>query len=73
MPVWIVVKDKPSDAEFILQQLAANEQRRNPDEMSKAVGYKRTLEAGGSYDDLYRATGHKQPYIDKRIALLSHE
>src|SRR4051794_18410787 len=37
--VWIVVKAKPSDAAFKLMQLAANERRRDPDDLSKAIGY----------------------------------
>jgi ParB-like chromosome segregation protein Spo0J len=71
MKVWIAVKDKPNDAQFKLMQLAGNELRENPDDMSKAIGYKQALDYGATYDQLYRATGHRQPYIDKRIALLS--
>src|SRR5258706_16127073 len=40
LQVWIVIKDKPSDSQFILSQLAANELRRDPDDISKAIGYK---------------------------------
>lgn len=70
MLVWVVVKDKPTDAQFKLDQLAANEQRRDPDDMSKAIGYRQALDAGATMDQLCAATGHKQPYIDKRLSFL---
>lgn len=71
MIVHIVVKDKPTDAQFKLMQLAANEQRRDPDDISKAIGYKQALDAGATLDDLITATGHKAYYIEKRLRFLS--
>lgn len=70
MIVWVVVKDKPSDAQFKLLQLSANEQRRDPDDISKAIGYKQALDAGATMAELSTATGHKVDYIDRRLTLL---
>lgn len=71
MLIWIVIKDKPSDAQFKLQQLAANEKRVDPDDISKAIGYQQALSAGATIQDLIDATGHKQDYIERRLALLT--
>lgn len=68
--VWIVVKDKPDDRQFKLNQLAANELRSDPDDISKAIGYKQAIDAGATIDDLVLATGHKSPYIQDRLSLL---
>jgi hypothetical protein len=69
--VWIVVQDKPTDLEFVLTQLADNELREQPDNMSQAIGYRRALDAGATMDQLCQSTGHKQPYIDKRLSFLT--
>lgn len=71
MLVWIVVKDKPTDALFKLMQLSANEKRAEPDDISKAIGYKQALDAGATIDDLVAATGHKPVYIEKRLRFLT--
>jgi ParB-like chromosome segregation protein Spo0J len=68
--VWIVVKAKPSDAAFKLMQLAANERRRDPDDLSKAIGYQQTLTAGATLADLVKATGHNTDYLNRRLDLL---
>lgn len=70
MLVWIAVKDKPTDSQFKLQQLAANEQRRSPDEMSRAIGYKQALDSGASIEDLSKAIGQNAEYIQRRLNLL---
>lgn len=71
LPVWIVVKDKPTDAQFKLMQLAANEKRIDPDDISRAIGYKQALDAGATIDDLVSATGHKAFFIEKRLRFLT--
>jgi ParB-like chromosome segregation protein Spo0J len=68
--VWIVVKDKPTDSEFILSQLAANELRRDPDDISKAIGYQQALDSGASLIQIASETGHKVDYIERRVKLL---
>lgn len=70
MVVWVAVKDKPSDAQFKLMQLSANELRVNPDPISQAIGYQQALDAGASIDDLIGATGHNRLYVEDRLSLL---
>lgn len=69
--VWAVVKARPDDKTFKLAQLAANELRSDPDDISKAIGYKQAIDAGASIDDLVLAVGHKRPYIEDRLSLLA--
>ncbi len=71
MSVWVAIKDRPTDADFKLMQLAANEQRRDPDDMSKAIGYRQALDAGATMAHLVKATGHYTSYIEDRLTLLS--
>lgn len=68
--VWIVVKSKPTDTEFILGQLAANELRRDPDCVSQAHGYKQALDAGASVQQIAIETGHTEDYVQRRLWLL---
>lgn len=68
--VWIVVKDKPSDQQFILEQLAANELRRDPDPLSQAKGYKQAVDAGATVETIASETGHQVEYVNRRLWLL---
>lgn len=71
LSVWVVVKSKPDDKQFKLQQLSANELRVEPDDISKAIGYQQAITAGATIDDLVSATGHKAFYIEKRLRFLT--
>lgn len=68
--VWIVVKPKPTDAQFILSQLAANELRRDPDAVSQAKGYKQAVDSGASVAQIATETGHTEEYVNRRLFLL---
>src|ERR1700690_4312413 len=65
--VWVVVTDKPSDAQFKLDQLSANEKRIDPDDISKAIGYTQALSAGATMDQIVSATGHDKAYVERRM------
>lgn len=54
-----------------LDQLAENENRSNPNPMDQANGFQQAIDLGASIADLVLHTGHKQPYIEKRLALLT--
>lgn len=71
MLVWVAVEDRPSDAAFKLMQLAANEQRRDPDDISKAIGYQQALDAGATLDDVMQSVGHTREYVENRLNLLN--
>lgn len=68
--VWIVVKPKPTDKEFILGQLSANELRRDPDSLSQARGYQTAIDAGSTIQEIANETGHTADYIQRRLWLL---
>lgn len=69
--VWVVVKVKPDDKDFKLAQLAANELRSDPDDISKAIGYKQAQDTGATIEEILLSTGHKnRAYVEDRIALL---
>lgn len=68
--VWIVLKDKPSDKDFKLNQLSANELRKDPDDMSRAIGYKQALDYGASIDEIAANVGHTKQFVEDRLALL---
>lgn len=70
LSVWIVVKDKPSDKDFKLNQLSANELRRNPDPVSQAIGYQQALDQGATLDEICEHTAHLRPYVEDRLSLL---
>lgn len=70
LQVWIVVKPKPTDAQFILSQLAANELRRDPDAVSQAKGYKQAVDSGASVAQIATETGHTDEYVNRRLFLL---
>lgn len=68
--VWIVLKDKPTDKDFKLNQLSANELRKDPDDMSRAIGYKQALDYGASVDEIAANVGHTRQFVEDRLSLL---
>lgn len=69
--VWIVVNPEPTAAQFKLQQLHENSFRADPDDISKAIGYKQALDAGATMADLQHYTGKRESYILDRLAMLT--
>jgi hypothetical protein len=70
LKVWICVKPKPTDLEFILTQLEANNKRRPPDPISDGIGFADALAQGASIEALVQAVGHDKYYIQRRLDLL---
>jgi ParB/RepB/Spo0J family partition protein len=54
-----------------LAQLGENENRRDPDDISRARGFKAVLDAGGTIEQLSIATGKNKDYINRRLCLLA--
>lgn len=71
MLVWVAISDKPSDKDFTILQLRANDNRRSVDDISTAHAYQTAINSGATIDELARETTHTSEYIERRLALLS--
>lgn len=55
--VYLIVKNKPDDKTFKLDQLAENSLRQNPDPISEAIGYKQARDSGATIEEIQHSTG----------------
>jgi ParB family chromosome partitioning protein len=57
---------KPNDPiTLALDQVGENGNRRDPNDIDTAKGYKRTLDTGATIEQLSKAVGKNRPYIEK--------
>lgn len=69
--VWVLITPKPANlAEFIRKSIRRNENRREPDDISKGIAYQTALAAGATLEQLCRDTSHTADYINRRLELL---
>lgn len=65
-----IVLDTLDPAALMLDQLGENENRRDPNPLDQAVGYRRALGAGTTMESLCAAIGKRADVINRRLALL---
>jgi ParB/RepB/Spo0J family partition protein len=70
LSVEAIILDTYDASTLMLDQLSENENRSDPNDIDRATGYKRALDAGASMDALCKATGKHTDYIQRRIDLL---